>query len=92
MERKKIVGSGGDGAYLNWKWFLYLTRCDEMRALKVGDENKLKTWQAKMKKVKPNVRPGDQIVIFSSGTDPTLVYLNDSSAGEVDDPSSARRS
>jgi Chalcone isomerase-like len=59
----------------------------EMRDLKVGDESKLKTWQTEMKKVIPNVRPGDQIVIFCSDTNRTLVYLNDSSTGEVDDES-----
>jgi hypothetical protein len=59
----------------------------EMRDLKVGDESKLKTWQAEMIKVIPNVRPGDQVVIFCSDTNRTLVYLNDSSTGEVDDPS-----
>lgn len=59
----------------------------EMHDLKVGDESKLKTWQAEMTKVIPNVRPGDQIVIFCSDTNRTLVYLNDSSTGEVDDPS-----
>jgi hypothetical protein len=59
----------------------------EMRDLKVGDESKLKTWQAEMTKVIPDVRPGDQIVIFCSDTNRTLVYFNDSSTGEVDDPS-----
>jgi hypothetical protein len=44
----------------------------EMRDLKVGDESQLKIWQTEMKKVIPNVRPGD---------------LNDSSTGEVDDQS-----
>lgn len=59
----------------------------EMRDLKVGDESKLKTWQAEMTKVIPDVRPGDQIVIFCSDTNRTFVYFNDSSTGEVDDPS-----
>jgi hypothetical protein len=59
----------------------------EMRDLKVGDESKLKTWQAELTKVIPNVRPGDQIVIFCPDTNRTLIYLNDSSNGEVDDPS-----
>ena len=59
----------------------------EMRELKVGDESKLKTWQAEMIKVIPNVRPGDQVVIFCPDTNRTLIYLNDSSNGEVDDPS-----
>ena len=59
----------------------------EMRALKVGDEGKLRTWQAEMKKIIPNVQPGDQIVIFCSDTNRTIAYLNDSSTGEVEDPS-----
>ena len=56
-----------------------------MRALKVGDERKLRTWQAEMKKIIPNVQPGDQVVIFCSNTNRTIAYLNDSSTGEVAD-------
>jgi hypothetical protein len=59
----------------------------EMRDLKVGDESKLKIWQAEMKKIIPNVKPGDQIVIFCPDDNRTVAYLNDSSTGEVDDPS-----
>ena len=59
----------------------------EMRDLKVGDESKLKTWQAEMDKVIPDVRPGDQVVVFCPDTNRTIVYLNASSTGEVDDPS-----
>jgi hypothetical protein len=59
----------------------------EMRDLKVGDESKLRIWQVEMRKVIPNVQQGDQIVIFCSDTNRTLAYLNDSSTGEVDDPS-----
>src|SRR3984893_12238160 len=36
----------------------------EMRDLKVGDESKLRIWQAEMRKIIPNVKPSDQIVIF----------------------------
>jgi hypothetical protein len=46
----------------------------EMRDLNVGDESKLKTWQGEMTKLIPNVRPGDQIVIFCPDTNRTLVY------------------
>ena len=60
---------------------------DEMRHLKVGDERQLATWQAELKKVMPSVRAGDQVVIFCSTADRTLVYLNDSGNGEVDDQS-----
>jgi hypothetical protein len=59
----------------------------EMRDLKVGDESKLRIWQAEMTKLIPNVKQGDQIVIFCSDANRTLSYLNDSSTGEVDDPS-----
>ncbi|HUY18265.1 MAG TPA: chalcone isomerase family protein [Candidatus Binataceae bacterium] len=59
----------------------------EMRDLKLGDESKLRAWQAELKSVIRSVRPGDQIVIFCSEANRTLVYLNDSSTGEVDDPS-----
>jgi len=66
---------------------LVKTAITEMRALKVGDERQLKAWQAEMNKVIPNVRASDQVVIFCSDTNRTLVYLNDSDNGEVDDPS-----
>lgn len=59
----------------------------EMRHLKVGDEGEIGVWRAELKKVIPDVREGDQIVIFCSDANRTLVYLNDSSTGEVDDPS-----
>jgi hypothetical protein len=59
----------------------------EMRDLKLGDERQLATWRAEMKKLIPNVQQGDQIVIFCSDTSRTLSYLNNSSTGEVDDPS-----
>ncbi len=59
----------------------------EMRDLKVGDARQLGIWQAEMKKLIPNVKQGDQIVIFCPDTNRTLAYLNDSSTGEVDDPS-----
>jgi Chalcone isomerase-like len=59
----------------------------EMRDLKVGDESKLRTWQAELRKIIPNVKQGDQVVIFCSDTNRTLAYLNGSSTGEIDDPS-----
>ena len=59
----------------------------EMRDLKVGDARQLGIWQTEMKKLIPNVRKGDQVVIFCSDTNRTIAYLNNSSTGEVDDPS-----
>jgi Chalcone isomerase-like len=59
----------------------------EMRDLKVGDESKLRMWQAEMRKVIPSVKEGDQVVIFCSSSNRTFVYFNDSGLGEIDDPS-----
>jgi hypothetical protein len=59
----------------------------EMRALKVGDEGKLRIWQGELKTVIPNVRQGDQIVIFCPDTNRTIGYLNESKTGEINDPS-----
>ena len=59
----------------------------EMRELKVGDEGKLRIWQTELRKIIPNVKEGDQVVIFCTDANRTLAYRNDSSTGEVDDPS-----
>jgi hypothetical protein len=59
----------------------------EMRDLKVGDESKLRRWGTEMRKVMPNVKEGDQVVIFCSAEKPTFLYLNDSTVGEIDDSS-----
>jgi hypothetical protein len=59
----------------------------EMRDLKVGDERQLGIWQGEMRKLIPSVKQGDQVVIFCPDTKRTIAYLNDSSTGEVDDPS-----
>jgi len=60
---------------------------DEMRDLRLGDESKLRSWQAEMRKVVPSVKEGDQVVIFCSPDSRTFVYFNDSNAGEIDDRS-----
>ena len=59
----------------------------EMRDLKVGDDRQIRTWQAELKQLIPDVKQGDQVVIFCSPSNRTLVYLNNSSTGSVDDPS-----
>jgi hypothetical protein len=59
----------------------------EMRDLRVGDESKLRTWQAEMRKVMPSIKEGDQVVIFCPPDNRTLVYFNGSSVGEIEDPS-----
>lgn len=60
---------------------------DEMRSLKVGDERQLKAWQAEMNQAIPSVKAGDQVVIFCTDANHTLIFLNDSSNGEINDPS-----
>ena len=59
----------------------------EMRDLKVGDERQRGIWQAEMRKLLPNLKQGDQVVIFCPDTKRTLAYVNDSSTGAIDDPS-----
>lgn len=59
----------------------------EMRDLKVGNDQQLRTWQAELTKIIPNVRQGDQVVLFCPDSKRTLSYLNNSSIGSVDDPS-----
>jgi len=59
----------------------------EMRDMKIGDESKIRSWQAEMTKLIPNVQKGDQFVIFCSETHRTIAYLNNSSTGQIDDPS-----
>ena len=66
---------------------LVKTAIDEMRHLKVGDAHQLEVWQAEMQRVIPSVRPGDQFVIFCSSAERTVVYLNESGNGEIDDRS-----
>jgi hypothetical protein len=59
----------------------------EMRDLKVGDQRQLGMWQAELTRIIPNVRQGDQYVLFCPDTKRTLGFLNGSSTGAVDDPS-----
>jgi len=59
----------------------------EMRDLKIGDESKLRLWKDEMRKVIPSVKEGDQVVIFCAPGNRTIVYFNDSSIGDIDDPS-----
>jgi hypothetical protein len=59
----------------------------EMRSLKVGDERQLRIWEGELRQIIPNVRQGDQIVIFCPDSKRTLAYLNNSSTGSIDDPS-----
>lgn len=59
----------------------------EMRDLKVGNDQQLRTWQGELKQLIPDVKQGDQVVIFCSPSNRTFVYLNNSSTGSVDDPS-----
>ena len=59
----------------------------EMHDLRIGDDSKIRLWQAEMRKIMPSVKEGDQVVIFCAPSSRTLLYFNNSTAGEVDDPS-----
>ncbi len=58
---------------------------DEMRFLNLGDGSRLTAWRQEMTRLIPNVRAGDQIVVFCPSDGRTLVYCNGRSRGEVDD-------
>lgn len=58
---------------------------DEMRRLKLGDASQLASWSLEMKKLIPNVKSGDQVVVFCPSEAKTLTYYNGRSQGEVDD-------
>jgi hypothetical protein len=59
----------------------------EMRDLKLGDQSQIGIWQGELTKIIPNVRQGDQVVLFCPDTKRTLAFLNNSTSGAVDDPS-----
>jgi len=61
------------------------TAVDEMRRLKLGDEPQLASWRLEMTRLMPNVKSGDQVVVFCPSATKTLVYYNGGSQGEVDD-------
>jgi len=57
----------------------------EMTRLKLGDKAQLAAWQQEMKRLIPNVKAGDQLVIFCPPDGRTLLYYNGRSRGEVED-------
>jgi len=64
---------------------LVSTATDQMSSLNLGDGSQLAAWRQEMKRMMPNVRAGDQIVIFCPRDGKTLVYYNGRSRGEADD-------
>jgi hypothetical protein len=62
------------------------TAISEMRDLKLGDEERMRSWQRELEQAIPSVQPGDQVVIFCPDTHRTLVYFNSRVYHEVDDP------
>jgi chalcone isomerase-like protein len=58
---------------------------DEMSRLKLGNASQLMAWSQELKRLMPNVRPGDQVVVFCRNEAKTLVYYNGRSQGEADD-------
>ncbi len=58
---------------------------DEMRRLKLGDASQLASWRLEMRRLIPNLNPGDQVVVFCPSEEKTLTYYNGRIQGEVDD-------
>jgi Chalcone isomerase-like len=58
----------------------------EMRRLNLGDASQLASWLLEMRRLIPNVKSGDQIVVFCPSEAKTLAYYNGRIQGEVDDP------
>jgi len=61
------------------------TAIDEMRRLKLGDASQLTSWGQEMKRLTPDVRSGDQFVVFCPSDAKTLTFYNARHQGEVDD-------
>jgi len=65
---------------------LVKTALSEMRDLKLGDEERMKSWQGELEQAIPSVQPGDQVVIFCPDLDRMIVYYNSVVYREVRDP------
>jgi len=61
------------------------TAMGEMRRLNLGDASQLASWSLEMKRLIPNVKSGDQIVVFCPSEAKTLAYYNGRIQGEVND-------
>jgi Chalcone isomerase-like len=57
----------------------------EMTRLKLGDASQLASWRLEMRRLIPNVKSGDQVVVFCPGEAKTMAYYNGRIQGEVDD-------
>jgi len=64
---------------------LVTTATKEMTRLNLGDKARLAAWHQEMKRLMPNVKAGDQIVIFCPPDGRTLLYYNGRSQGEAED-------
>jgi Chalcone isomerase-like len=57
----------------------------EMQRLKLGNPSQLASWRLEMRRLIPNVRSGDQVVVFCPSEAKTIAYHNGRIQGEVDD-------
>jgi hypothetical protein len=57
----------------------------EMRRLNLGNASQLAAWSLEMRRLIPNVKPGDQVVVFCPSDAKTVAYYNGRIQGEVDD-------
>ncbi len=57
----------------------------EMRRLNLGDASQLASWSLEMRRLIPNVKSGDQVVVFCPSEAKTVAYYNGRIQGEVND-------
>ena len=57
----------------------------EMQRLNLGDQSQLASWRLEIARLIPNLKSGDQVVVFCPSEAKTLAYYNGRVQGEVDD-------
>ena len=57
----------------------------EMRRLNLGDQSQLASWRLEIVRLIPNLKSGDQVVVFCPSEAKTVAYYNGRVLGEVDD-------
>jgi Chalcone isomerase-like len=65
---------------------LVKTATDEMNRLNLGNAARLAAWRQELMRLLPNVKSGDQVVLFCPHDGRTVTYYNGRDYGEVADP------
>jgi hypothetical protein len=59
---------------------------DEMRDQGSGSEMERSQWETQMMRMLPEMEHGDQLVVYCTDNQPTLMFFNGTRRGEIDDP------